>query len=85
MIMKRILIAAASVLCFASCNNSNSSDTYGTDSASVKSGVSPSTLHPKGDTTQVDSARTGTMTQGSENGNGSGTHTNPTGKPDSTK
>ncbi len=83
--MKRTLIAVAIVFCFASCNNSNSSETYGSDSASVKSGINPTTLHPNGDSTQVDSARTGTMTQGSENGNGSGTHTNPTGLPDSIK
>ena len=83
--MKRICIIACILFAFASCNNSTSTDTYGTDSASVKSGENPSTVHPTGPDTNVDTARAGTMTQHSENGNGSGSETNPTGKPDSTK
>jgi len=81
-IMKRNLILAAIVVCFAACNNSNSSESSKTDSTSNNTGANPTTVHPGGET-EVDSARTGTMTQQSENGNGSGTQTNPRGTADS--
>lgn len=85
-IMKRILIISAILFAFASCNNSTSTERHDTDSTSVDSGENPSTLHPTGpETNGVDTARAGTMTQGSDNGSGSGSHTNPTGKADSTK
>ena len=58
--MKRILIAATIVFCFASCNNSNSTESSGKDSVSVNSSVTPpKTSAPTGTGgNQVDSART---------------------------
>ena len=84
--MKRILIISAILFALSSCNNSGSTESKESDSTSVKSGDNPSTLHPTGpETNGVDTARAGTMTQGSDNGSGSGSHTNPTGQADSTK
>jgi ABC-type oligopeptide transport system substrate-binding subunit len=77
--MKRSILILATVFCFAACNNSSTSSETSTSDSLNPTNVSA------GDTVEVDTARTGTMTQHSEMGNGSGTETSPTGTPDSTK
>ena len=58
--MKLTIALAALIFCFASCNNSNSTESSGKDSVSVNSDViPPKTSLPTGTgANQVDSART---------------------------